>query len=291
MRRRPTVAVGLAVLLLIGAAASGVLLSTRHPTDISPAVSVPSLSPPPAAVTPSPELNAEQIAALPEAKYDAVIDGLLSYDKEAPTDANTAYTLTTDTPIYAADKQSPVARFAAQNFLSNPTVVTPVETSRGWALVMTPSRNALPSTRSGDAAPQTAGWVHLSDLHKPAVLEQRVVVSVGAQTLTITGKGAPQIFTVGVGAANTPTPTGVSGYVQARYLDPAQNQTTYPIQLTSLHSSTADEPYSGHDGGLIGAHFDPNAAGDLSHGCIRLPAEAITAVNQLPLGTIFTITE
>ncbi|WP_196830624.1 L,D-transpeptidase [Frigoribacterium sp. CG_9.8] len=66
-------------------------------------------------------------------------------------------------------------------------------------------------------------------------------------------------------------------------------QTVYPIQLASLHSSAADEPYGGNDGGLIGVHYNPVATGDVSHGCVRLSKEAITAVNRLPLGTLINI--
>ena len=96
-------------------------------------------------------------------------------------------------------------------------------------------------------------------------------------------------FPAGVGAGGTPTPTGVVGYVQARYLDPAQDQTVHPITLTTLHSSAADEPYGGDDGGLIGVHYESAARGAVSHGCVRLDGDAIDAVNALPLGTVVQV--
>jgi hypothetical protein len=77
----------------------------------------------------------------------------------------------------------------------------------------------------------------------------------------------------------------VTGYLEARYLDPAQNQSAHPVQLTSLHSSAADDPFGGDDGGLIGIHFEPVASGAVSHGCIRVRSAALDAVNALPLGT------
>lgn len=104
------------------------------------------------------------------------------------------------------------------------------------------------------------------------------------------GSAGHQVAATGIGAAATPTPTGVTGYLQARYLDPGQAQSN-PIQLTSLHSAAADEPYGGHDGGLIGVHFNTTATGTASHGCIRLAPAAITAVNALPVGTPITITD
>jgi lipoprotein-anchoring transpeptidase ErfK/SrfK len=237
--------------------------------------------------------TAVQVAALPEAKYDAVIPGLIAYTAvSAPEGATTAYTLSSDTVIYGADHSEAVARFAATNFLGEKSVVVPVAFDGSWALVLTPARQALPSVAPGNAPAQTAGWVRAERLTKDHPLTHRINVSVKDQTLTIVdATGAKTAsFSVGVGTPSTPTPTGVTGYVQARYLDPAQGQRTYPIQLSSLHSAAADEPYGGNDGGLIGVHHYFASNGAVSHGCIRLPKEAIIAVNQLPVGTLISIT-
>ena len=64
-----------------------------------------------------------------------------------------------------------------------------------------------------------------------------------------------------------------------------QGQSEHRIQLTSLHATGSDEPYGGADGGLIGIHYQAQASGAVSHGCIRLSAEAVAAVDALPLGT------
>ena len=238
-------------------------------------------------------LSLARVAALPEVKYDAVIPGLIEYaDTPAPEKATEAYTLAVDTAIYGTDQVTPVARFTAANFLGQKNVVVPVAFTDGWALVLTPARKALPSAAPGHAPAQTAGWIRADSLTKDHPLTQRVVVSIAAQTLAINdASGATTAsFAVGVGTPTTPTPTGVTGYIQVRYLDPAQGQLVYPIQLTSLHSAAADEPYSGKDGGLIGVHYFFDHSGAVSHGCIRLPKNAITAVNQLPLGTLVSIT-
>ncbi|WP_240183645.1 L,D-transpeptidase [Leifsonia aquatica] len=117
------------------------------------------------------------------------------------------------------------------------------------------------------------------------------MVSVSAQSLTITDATgrAEHTFAVGVGAPGTPTPVGVTGYLEAQYLDPDQGQRLHRIQLTSLHATAADEPYGGSDGGLIGIHYESEASGAVSHGCIRLGADAITAVDALALGTPIVI--
>ncbi|MBC7519276.1 MAG: L,D-transpeptidase [Microbacteriaceae bacterium] len=235
---------------------------------------------------------AAAIAAAPEARYDAVIPGLIPYLSDAPPSASsTAFELIADTAVYGADRSTLVARLNAKNFLDQPTIVVPVQIDPEWALIMTPARNALPSANNNLAAAQTVGWVRSAALTHPTVLLNRVVISATERTLTILNERGAAIssFPVGVGTPETPSPTGVTGYLQARYLDPAQGQSTYPIQLTSMHSAVADNPYGGTDGGLIGIHFEKVNSGAVSHGCIRVPIPAIEAVNQLPLGTTVTI--
>ena len=259
-------------------------------------------------IEPLPELPAARIAALPEARYDAVIAGLLPARGTAGGDS--AYRVREDTALYAADLVTPVARLAARNFLGEPTVVVPVESSGDWVRILTPARQRLPSKgadTSGAPAPaQTSAWLHAHSLSSPTRVAARIIVSVSAQTLRIDGTGpgtgtgtgvgesdgaGVHTWQVGVGALGTPTPTGVTGYLEARYRDATQGQAEHPVQLTSLHSAAADEPFGGNDGGLIGIHFEASSSGAISHGCIRVPLEALTAVDALPLGTLITIEE
>ena len=265
-------------------------------------------------IEPLPELPAARIAALPEARYDAVIAGLLPARGTAGGDS--AYRVREDTALYAADLVTPVARLAAWNFLGEPTVVVPVESSGDWVRILTPARQRLPSKgadTSGAPAPaQTSAWLHAHSLASPTRVAARIIVSVSAQTLRIDGTGTGtgtgtgigvgvgvgesdgagvHTWRVGVGASGTPTPTGVTGYLEARYRDATQGQAQHPVQLTSLHSAAADEPFGGNDGGLIGIHFEASSSGAISHGCIRVPVEALTAVDALPLGTLITIEE
>ena len=250
---------------------------THSPTPSATADAGPAI---PAGLTPS------QIAALPAATYSAVIPGLLP--AQATADIRTAYHVVFDSVAYGADFTTPVARIPAKNFLGEPTVVVRVQTKGRWSLVLTPSRQQLPSaaTAAAPAPAQSAAWIPTSFLHSGTPLTTRIVISTSKQTLSIldSSGAATKEFTVGVGTASTPTPTG-TGYLQARYLDPAQGQSEHRIQLTSLHATSADEPYGGADGGLIGIHFQSTAAGAVSHGCVRLAEDAIAAVDALPLGT------
>jgi len=253
-------------------------------------------------------LSATAIAALPEARYDAVIEGLVPVFGIAS--AVNAYRLVSDTALYADDRITPVARLASRNFLGQPTVVVPVESAGDWVRVLTPARQKLPSAvgaassvgalrpggvgtgrGTGTSAPaQTSAWLRADSLTQRTPVTSRIVVSVSSQTLRVLGGGI-RAWKVGVGAAGTPTPTGVTGYLEARYRDATQDQAEHPVQLTSLHSVAADEPFEGSDGGLIGVHFTPVPSGAASHGCIRVPLEALEAVNALPLGTLITIEE
>lgn len=282
---------GSGLILVAGGAAGGVfgILSSPNLTAQSTSASfIPNKSPYPPPPTFSP-LTRPQISLLPEANYRGVILDLPLSLSRGETVAET-YFLTADVPIYANDLLTPVARFAAHNFLGKPTVVVSVQQVGDWTLVLTPARKTLPSRSGGVAPAQTQGWVRTRSLGRGSAQTQKVDISVSAQTLTITGPGTTKtVFAVGVGAPSTPTPTGVTGYIQARFLDAAQGQSVYPIQLTSLHSAASDEPYRGRAGGLIEVHFEPRNTGDISHGCVRLGAQAIIALNALPLGTLVSI--
>ncbi|SEA35430.1 L,D-transpeptidase [Leifsonia sp. 21MFCrub1.1] len=239
---------------------------------------------------PVPTVPADALRRLPEARYDAVIGGLLPYTGDAGA-ITESYRISSDVPVFGADRRIPVARLSAKDFVGASTTVVVVKREGPWSLVLTPARIVLPSASRGNAPAQSAGWVAGSALERAGALHDRIVVSVSEQKLSILHDGSVvSRFAVGVGTPGTPTPTGVTGYLQQRYLDPRQGQTVFPIQLTSLHASAQDEPYGGNDGGLIGIHYNRASVGAVSHGCLRLAEDAITAVDSLPLGTPITIT-
>ena len=113
------------------------------------------------------------------------------------------------------------AHLAARNFLGEPSVVVPVEHSGDWLRVLTPARQRLPSHPAGTdsfgalAPAQTSAWLRADSLSSPTILVNRIIVSVSAQTLSIIGVGS-RTWPVGVGAPGTPTPIGVTGYLEAR---------------------------------------------------------------------------
>ena len=233
-------------------------------------------------------LTSGQVRALPAAVYNAVIPGLLGYADTSTDGVSYAYTATSDVPVFGADHITPIAKLPAKDFLGEPTVIVPVKVTKEWALVLTPARQITPSSQGGHAAAQTAGWVPLDSITKGTRLDATVRISVSKQTLTIVRGGHSIDYAIGVGSDKTPTPTGTTGYIQARYDD--SKQAEYPIQLTSLHSAAVDEPFGGKDGGLIGIHYNSTNSGAVSHGCVRLTYAALVAVNQLPIGTPVVMT-
>jgi len=283
-----TVGVAAAVVAVTAAVAVPLLGSSTSSSSASVPSRTPSVS---ASAAPAvPHVAAAALAALPEAQYSAVIAGLMPSDRTVTT--ATVFHLRADAPLFGAARTTPVARFAATDFLRQPTTVVGLRREGDWELVLTPARQQLPSAGGGaGAAAQTSAWVPLTSLRQVATPAARVVISTKHQTVSIVDAGGHVVhrFDAGVGTADTPTPTGVTGYLEQRYVDPAQGTGDHPIQLTSLHSSAADEPYGGHDGGLIGLHWNATTSGAVSHGCVRLSAGAVAAVNALPLGTLVTV--
>ncbi len=290
-RRTGIIAASAAALVVLGVGAF--VLAQPGPPAATATPSASASPSPTASVTPTPSAapyaapDDATVAALPEARYNAVIPALLGFaSNDVPAELTAAYTIAADAPLFGDDRITPVARLAAKNFLGDSTVVVPVRTDGDWSLVLTPARQTLPS-ENPDAPAQSVGWIRSELLTKAQDLAAHVVISVGDQTVSIVDASGDvrESFPAAVGASETPTPTGVVGYVQARYLDPAQDQTVYPITLSSMHSSAADEPFGGQDGGLIGIHFYEERSGAISHGCVRVSGDAITALDTLPLGT------
>jgi len=275
---------------VIVATATGLLVvPTLMKSSAPPSSAVAEASTP--ADLPVPSVRSSVLESLPAVRYDAVIAGLLPFAGDASTVVG-AYRIGSDAPVFGTDRTEPVAKLTAKDFAGAPTTVVVVAQTGPWSLVLTSARVALPSKTGGNAPAQSAGWVPTRLLHRVGDLPDVIQISVSKQTLTILQEGKPVAqFAVGVGTAGTPTPTKVTGYLQQRYLDPRQDETVFPIQLTSLHATTKDEPYGGNDGGLIGIHYNPVNAGAVSHGCVRLGEDAIRAVDKLPLGTPITITD
>ncbi len=171
-----------------------------------------------------PDVDATALAALPEARYSAVVGGLLPVDRTVSSAE--VFRLRADAPLFGSDRQHPVARFAAADFLGQPTTVVGLRHEGAWELVLTPARQELPSAADGHAAAQTAAWVPRDTLVQQATPTSHVVISTADQTVSIVSSSGQvsRSFPAGIGTSDTPTPTGVTGYLEQRYVDPARAQ-------------------------------------------------------------------
>jgi lipoprotein-anchoring transpeptidase ErfK/SrfK len=137
------------------------------------------------------------------------------------------------------------------------------------------------------------GWVRASDV---TVQDNpyRIIVSADAHRLTLEKDGVVQRrFKVGIGRGEYPTPGGVY-YIKELLAppDPDGAYGPYAYGLSGFSEIKELENFEGGDG-VIGIHGtnDPSSVGaNVSHGCIRMYNDDITALSKiLPLGTPVTI--
>jgi lipoprotein-anchoring transpeptidase ErfK/SrfK len=112
---------------------------------------------------------------------------------------------------------------------------------------------------------------------------------VGSRQLELIQDGAVVgSWTVAVGAPETPTPTGRT-FLLGSIVD--SNQSYSPLILPlGTHSDTLDS-YGGGPG-TVALHGWPDASvfgRAISHGCVRVPADALEQLRQVPLGTLVIV--
>jgi lipoprotein-anchoring transpeptidase ErfK/SrfK len=150
------------------------------------------------------------------------------------------------------------------------------QNNQGWVRIL------LPIRPNG-----STGWVRTRDV-RITPTNYRVRVELGAHRITILqGDSVTYQGPVAIGASDTPTPTG-EYYVRVKIkaIDPNTVYGPYAWGLSS-HSDVL-ETFNGGDG-EIGIHGNDDASvlgTDVTHGCVRMDNDAITALaGQLPLGT------
>ncbi|GAA4608798.1 hypothetical protein GCM10023195_34850 [Actinoallomurus liliacearum] len=164
--------------------------------------------------------------------------------------------------------------------LGSPTWVPVVETKSGWDRVLLPSR----PNRSTGWIP--TGKVGLDTARSP----YEIKVDTSARTLTLTKSGHKLgTWTVAVGAAKTPTPVGRTFLLAS--LAPAKKTYSPLILPVGAHSETLDT--FGGGPGTVAFHGWPSASvfgKAVTHGCVRVPADALKQLSEVPLGTSVLVT-
>lgn len=166
--------------------------------------------------------------------------------------------------------------------LDGPTWVPVVETVPGWHRVLLPSK---PN--------RSTGWItadKLETAHSPYLIRVRTE----RRQLTLLKSGRPiGKWRVAVGAPGTPTPTGRT-FLLASMLTksgPPHRDPSRVVLPVGTHSATLDT--FGGGPGTVAFHGWPDAktfGQAASHGCVRVPATALTALSRVPLGSPVLIT-
>jgi lipoprotein-anchoring transpeptidase ErfK/SrfK len=172
----------------------------------------------------------------------------------------------------------PVFTLPGKTMYGTPTVARVLEYGgvRGWVRIEAPGR-----------PPARTGWIPAAtvDVHAVDPARNQILVDTAAREITIMIDGATTTFPAGVGSAENPTPIGnwwVTDLVETG--DPGGAYGAFAVGL-SARSETITE--FGVGDGQIGIHGtnEPGSIGQaVSHGCVRVPAEAVEMLRGVFLG-------
>lgn len=217
------------------------------------------------------------LGKLPQATTYTTLKGITT-DADSTTSDGTVVHPLSDLPISPTAGGPPVAVLPSKE-LGGPTWVPQVETRSGWRRVLLPSR------------PNGAtGWIPASGKVQIAHSSYVVKVQTSTRRLTLTKSGhTVGTWTVAVGAAKTPTPAGHTFILAS--LAPAKPTYSPLILPVGAHSETLDS-YGGGPG-TVAFHGWPSKSvfgQAVTHGCVRVPADALNRLSRVPLGTPVFIT-
>ncbi|MCP2333758.1 L,D-transpeptidase [Actinoalloteichus caeruleus] len=218
-----------------------------------------------------------ELAGLPEASTfgdvpDAPVD-------PAPHDPGTGTVVRAhaEVPVYGEPGGAPVARLPERQ-LGSPTWLPVVDRAGDWLQVL------LPSRPNG-----STGWLHADDDLEEAGNDFLVTVDLADFALTVTREGEEiGRWTVGVGSAEAPTPTGRT-FVMASIQETVTDFSPYTLPL-GAHSDT-HQTYAGGPG-TVAIHGWPDETPfgtETSDGCVRVPDDALDLLITLPLGTVVLV--
>ncbi|MFR9801188.1 L,D-transpeptidase [Pseudonocardia sp. RS010] len=179
--------------------------------------------------------------------------------------------------VHDAPGGTPIARMPVTQI--GDTWLPVIARQGAWVQVLLPSR---PSS--------STGWLPLADLEVKTT-PYRIAVHLGSRTLALYEDGAKLAeWTVGVGKPEAPTPVGRT-FLLGAFTDDQQRYSPVILPL-GTHSPTHDT--FGGGPGTVAIHTWPTDdvfGTATSDGCIRVPADALRRLTEVPLGTLVTIDE
>ena len=195
-------------------------------------------------------------------------------DPQGTTDGDVVHPTRT-VPVFAEPGGRPFAKVTPTQM--GETWLPVVDRREGWVKVL------LPSRPNG-----SAGWIRTVDVQQ-ARTPYLIRVHVGSRELELFEDGAlVGSWPVAVGAPETPTPSGRT-FLLGSIVDDEQSYSPVILPL-GAHSDTLDS-YGGGPGtvALHGWPDDSVFGGAVSHGCVRVPDDALEQLTQVPLGTLVLI--
>jgi hypothetical protein len=220
------------------------------------------------------DLSSAQVARLPAATtFGRLPEAPLDPDPFEPALGIVLHPTTTRV-IYARPGGPPVAALPPTQ-LGSPTWVPVVQSRPGWDRILLPSR---PN--------RSTAWIYLGGGGiQTASDAYRIEVDLADHRLTVTDDGRSLgRWTVAVGAASTPTPSGRTFLLASvAPVHPTYSPLILPLGLHSAALKTFDG-----GPGTVALHGwpDPAVFGHaVSHGCVRVPAAALRALSRIPMGT------
>lgn len=216
---------------------------------------------------------------LPEATTYLSLAGAALDPGQATTPGGTVLGLDQPRTIHARPDGPAVAMLPARQ-LGGPTWVPVVGSAPGWYQVLLPSR---PN--------RSTGWIKVGRTGLRIARSAHVVkVALGARRLTLLKSGRRLgTWPVAVGAAKTPTPVGRTFLLAS--LTPSKPGPSPLILPLGVHSETLDS--FGGGPGTVAFHGWPDRSvfgRAVTHGCVRVPPDALRALSLVPLGTPVLIT-
>lgn len=195
---------------------------------------------------------------------------------ESPGKATTGLVMhpTRVTALYDAPDGTPIGKIGPKQF--GDTWLPAIERAEGWVRVLLPSR---PNS--------STAWVEASALQQ-LTSPYLIRVHLGSRELELYRDNIlTGVWSVAIGKPDTPTPTGRT-FVLGQMIDRSQSSSV--ILPLGTHSQTLDS-YGGGPGTVaIHGWPDPSVFGQaVSHGCIRVPDEALDKLRAVPLGTVVLI--
>jgi hypothetical protein len=290
-RRRRLLVIGAIVvgIVLVG---GSVALALRMTAPEAPAAASTPEPMPSVRVTPAPSptptgppanTTAYDLSGLPAVDVFAVIPELpLDSAPTAPATGLVATPASSQIPVFADPTAAPVATLAARQTYDG-TVVPVVEKYADWVKVLLVGRDSVPS------AGQVSGWLRAGDVTL-AARDAHVEVSLSARTIDIVGAGGTERVAsdFGWGAPDTPTPTGRAFVMMTRVAPDLSYTRGHPLVYLSAQSPTLGG-FGGAGVAVTAFHYHDDRSGDISNGCIRVSADVIERLAQLPEGTVVDV--